>query len=131
MGDRVRHAAGDAVTEMIARLARPASWAAVLLLAVLSLLPKAEMVRTGAAGWLEHVVAYAGTMLLFAIGYAERSGVLRPALALIAYAAVLELGQNFSAGRKPAFTDFAASATGIIVTAGMFHLARARYRSTR
>ncbi len=86
------------------------------------------MVRTGAAGWLEHIVAYAGTMFLFAIGYAERSGVLRPALGLIAYAAVLEFGQSFSAGRTPTFTDFAAGATGIIITAWMFHLARKRYR---
>lgn len=117
--------------EAVARLARPASWAAILLLALLSLLPKEEMVRTGAAGWLEHVVAYAGTMLLCAAGYSARLGILRPALALVAYAAALEFGQNFSPGRSPALVDFAASASGVIVTARICHLALTRYRAPR
>jgi len=117
--------------EAMPRLARPASWAAILLLALLSLLPKEEMIRTGAAGWLEHVVAYAGTMLLCAIAYAARRGILRPALALIAYAAALEFGQYFSLGRSPALADFAASASGVIVTALICHLALTRYQASR
>jgi VanZ family protein len=118
------------LTTVITRLARPASWAAILLLALLSLLPKDEMIRTGAAGWMEHFVAYAGTMLLCATGYAGLVGLVRPGLALTAYAAILEIGQHFSPGRSPAFVDFAAGAAGVIV-AGIFHLALARYRGSR
>ena len=117
--------------EAISRLARPASWAAILLLALLSLLPKEEMIRTGAAGWFEHVVAYAGTMLLCAAGYSTRLGILRPALALVAYAAALEFGQNISPGRSPALADFAASAAAVIATALICHLALTRHQASR
>ncbi len=117
--------------DAIARVARPASWAAIMLLALLSLLPREEMIRTGAAGWLEHVVAYAGTMLLCAAGYSTRLGLLRPALALVAYAALLELGQHVAPGRSPALTDFAASASGVIVTARICHLALMRHQGSQ
>ena len=116
------------MTTALARLARPAFWAAILLLALLSLLPKEQMARTGAAGWLEHFGAYAGTMLLGAVGYARRIGLARPALVLIAYAAVLELLQYFSPGRSPGLLDFAAGAAGVVATAWIFHFMMARER---
>lgn len=99
------------------RLARLAAWATLPALALLSLLPKDEMVRTGADGRLEHFVAYAGTMTLFALGYGARLAIARIAAALIAYAGVLELGQHLARGRSPALADFAAGAVGVAATA--------------
>ncbi len=99
------------------RLARHAAWACVAALAVLSLLPREDMVRTGAAGWMEHAVAYAGTMAMFAMGHRARLGLLRPAIALSAYAALLELAQHLSPGRSPALRDALAGAAGAILAA--------------
>jgi hypothetical protein len=49
------------------RVLRLPAWGCVVLLAVLSLLPAEEMVRTGVDGHLEHVIAYAGTAFLFGL----------------------------------------------------------------
>lgn len=101
----------------VERAMRPATWVCVVALAILSLLPKEEMIRTGVDGRFEHVIAYAGTMAIGAVGYAPHHGVRAIALALIAYAGVLELAQTFAAGRGPAFTDFAAGSAGVLVAA--------------
>ena len=102
---------------MIPSLARAATWAAIVLLAVLSLLPRDQMLRTGASGWSEHAVAYAGTMAMFAIGHRARLGLARPALALCGYAALLELAQHLAPGRAPALRDALAGAAGAIAVA--------------
>ena len=101
------------------RLVRLAAWATLPVLALLSLLPKDEMLRTGADGRLEHFVAYAGTTALFALGHGRRLGLARIAAALIAYAGILELGQNLSPGRSPAIVDFAAGAAGTVAVAAL------------
>jgi VanZ family protein len=85
------------------------TWCCVILLAVLSLLPAQEMVRTGLPGRLEHFVAYAGSGAVAMAGYgASRRGVQR------VYAGILEYLQHFSPGRHPAIEDFAASALGAL-----------------
>lgn len=105
------------LADRLAAAARPAAWACVAALAVLSLLPREDMVRTGAAGWTEHAVAYGGTMAMFAIGHRTRLGLARPALALCGYAALLELAQHLSPGRSPALRDALAGAAGAIAVA--------------
>ena len=102
---------------MIPSLARAATWAAIVLLAVLSLLPRDQLLRTGASGWSEHAVAYAGTMALAALGYGHRHGLVRPCAALIAYAGLLELAQALSPGRSPGVVDFLAGAAGAALAA--------------
>lgn len=99
------------------RLVQLGAWATLPVLALLSLLPKEEMVRTGADGRIEHVVAYAGTMALFALSHGARFGLARLAAALIAYAGLLELGQSFAPGRSPALADFAAGTSGTVIAA--------------
>lgn len=99
------------------RLIRLAAWTTLPILVWLSLMPKEEMIRTGADGRIEHFVAYAGTMALFALGYGARVGIARIAVVLIAYAIVLELSQEFAPGRTPTVADFAAGALGTVVTA--------------
>jgi hypothetical protein len=62
------------------RVLRLPAWGCVILLAVLSLLPAEEMVRTGVDGHLEHVIAYAGTAFLFGLSFPIGDGRgLRPA----------------------------------------------------
>ena len=99
------------------RAAALGAWLALGVLALLSLLPKSEMVRTGAAGWFEHAIAYAGTMALFAVGHAPRFGLARPALGLAAYAVVLELAQHLAPGRTPQLRDALAGIAGLTLMA--------------
>jgi len=87
------------------------TWCCVILLAVLSLLPAQDMVRTGIPGELEHSVAYAGSASIAITGYGRRS-VVRIIGLFWVYRGVLEYLQHFSAGRHPSIIDFAASALG-------------------
>jgi len=88
------------------------TWCCVILLAVLSLLPAQDMVRTGIPGQLEHFVAYAGSVSLAIPGYGRRTAVRTLGLFCI-YAGILEYLQYFSPGRQPSIADFAASALGV------------------
>ena len=88
------------------------TWFCVILLAVLSLLPAQDMVRTGIPGQLEHFVAYAGSGSIAIAGYGWRRGTVRITGLFWIYAGILEYLQHFSAGRHPSIVDFAASALG-------------------
>ena len=89
------------------------TWCCVLLLAVLSLLPAQDMVRTGFPGQLEHSVAYAGSAAIAVAGYQRRT--LRIIGLFWVYAGLLEYLQHFAPGRHSAIEDFAASAFGAFV----------------
>jgi VanZ family protein len=93
---------------------RVLTWCCVILLAVLSLLPAQEMVRTGLPGWLEHFVAYAGSAAIAMAGYGETRGGVQIIGGLWVYAGILEYLQHFSPGRHPAIEDFVASALGAL-----------------
>jgi VanZ family protein len=96
------------------RVFRPVAWGCVILIAVLSLLPAEEMVRTSLSGHIEHAIAYAGTAFLIRLSY-PIWGWKRVATALVTYAGVLELLQNFSPGRHPAVDDWLSSSTGVLI----------------
>ena len=81
---------------------RVLTWCCVFLLAVLSLLPAHDMVRTGFPGELEHLVAYAGSAAIGMAGYGPSRGGVRVIGGFWVYAAVLEYLQHFSPGRHPA-----------------------------
>ena len=90
------------------------TWCCVILLAVLSLLPAQDMVRTGIPGELEHFVVYAGSTTIAMSGYGQRRGTVRIIGSFWLYAGVLEYLQHFSPGRHPSIADFAASALGAL-----------------
>jgi VanZ family protein len=90
---------------------RVLTWCCVILLAVLSLLPAQDMVRTGIPGEFEHFVAYAGSASIAMAGY-ERQRITRIIGLFWMYAGLLEYLQRFSPGRHPLIMDFAASALG-------------------
>jgi VanZ family protein len=88
------------------------TWACVVVLGFLSLLPAQDMVRTELPGQLEHFAAYAGSGAIAVAGYGLNRGAVRVIGSFWLYAGILEYLQNFSPGRNPALVDFAASALG-------------------
>ena len=93
---------------------RVLTWCCVILLAILSLLPDQQMMRTGFPGRVEHFVVYAGSAAIAVAGYgATRSG-MQIIGGFWAYAAILEYLQHFSPKRHPAIGDFVASALGAL-----------------
>jgi VanZ family protein len=98
-----------------------AAWIAIAVVGVLSLMPKAYMIRTDLGGHVEHVLAYSGTAIIVATAYGARNW-LGIAVGLIGYAGVLELLQNFSPGRTASVRDFACSASGVLLGLALFAL---------
>jgi VanZ family protein len=93
---------------------RALTWCCVILLAVLSLLPAQDVVRTGLPGQLEHFVTYAGSTTIAMAGYSRQLGTVRIIGLFWLYAAILEYLQHFSPGRYPSIADVAASAIGAL-----------------
>jgi len=114
----------------VAGITRLAAWLCLGVVAVLSLLPSAEMVRTSLGGHVEHAMAYAGLAALMRLGY-PAPGIGRLVLALVAYAGLLECLQNFSPGRGPAVADWLASSIGILIGSGVAHWAAASVLGSR
>jgi VanZ family protein len=100
---------------------RVAAWGCLTAIGALSLAPAERMTRTGLGGHIEHLVAYAVTALAVAVAYVEH-GVLRIALALLAYAGCLEFLQQFSPGRTSNFLDFTMSSAGALIGIAAFAL---------
>jgi VanZ family protein len=96
------------------RIARLAGLACLPVLIWLSWIPKAWEVRTGAAGQVEHLLAYAGTAGLLAFGF-HRAPAWQLGAALAVLAGVLEVGQIWVPGRTAQVIDFAASAGGALL----------------
>jgi VanZ family protein len=93
---------------------RFATWFCIVLLAVLSLLPAEDVVRTGLSGRLEHFIAYAGSATVSMGGYGDRYGRMGVIGFYWVYAGILEYLQQFSPGRHVSIWDFAASALGAV-----------------
>lgn len=109
-----RQQGGRVLKGLMLWLVRAAAWAALSLIAVLSLLPAQQVVRTGASGYLEHVFAYAVAAALTGFGYAGFS-LRRIAVGIIAYAGLLEILQSWSLGRQAEFAGWAASSSGVLL----------------
>ena len=98
------------------RVAGLAGLACLPVLVWLSWIPKDWEMRTGAAGQLEHLVAYAGTAGLLGLGFPRGPAWrLALALALVLLAGILEIGQIWVPGRTAQVVDFAASAGGALL----------------
>lgn len=105
-----------------------AFWLCLLILAILSWTPGADLPRTGLSGKIEHFVAYAGTMLIGGLAWPARSEAPLLIGGLTTYAALMELGQLVAPGRYASFWDFLAGAIGIAVAAAVLRLVVARSR---
>ena len=100
-----------------------ATVACLLILVILSVLPRDMMMRTGAPKILEHFAAYGGTAFLAGLGPLRRAS--RPvSLALfIVLAGVLEYAQNWSPGRDAGWDTFLASTAGALCGFAFAHIA--------
>jgi hypothetical protein len=96
---------------------RPAFFACLVLLVLLSWLPGDAMVRTGIGGQVEHAMALA---------YREWPRLHVQTLLLVVLAGILEVGQLYVPGRSSAFLDFAASSAGVIIGGLLMWLVRPR-----
>jgi VanZ family protein len=90
---------------------RVAAWFCVAVIAVLSLIPHEMEVRTPWPGFVEHLLAYAGTAGLFGAGYRSWA-VWRIAAALFFYAGLLEALQALVPGRHPELDGALVSGAG-------------------
>jgi len=97
---------------MTHNLLRIASWAAVVLLALLSLVPGTLRPHVMASGHIEHFAAYFLTASVWALAYRGWSKAILIAFLLSAYAGVLEILQLWVPGRVSQFSDFLISANG-------------------
>ena len=109
-------------------LIRVAAMVCVVALAVLSLMPGKEFVRTNIAklGYgkqIEHFIAYFGATTLLGLAYPARLRPLTLLLVLTPYAGVLEIAQIYVPGRGASVMDFSASAAGIAAGALLLPLA--------
>jgi VanZ family protein len=114
----------------LARLLRWATWC-VIVLAILSLTPGDEMVRTGAPSELEHFAAYAGAAFIATLGYQRRVSRLQIAALLIVCAGLLELAQFWIPGRHSQAVDFAFSAAGVMAGSAIVWLWSRRAQARR
>jgi VanZ family protein len=102
------------LTKLTMRSIRVLTWFCVVSLAVLSLLPAQDMMRTGLPGRLEHFVAYAGSAAIAMASYGVTRGATQIIGGFWVYAGILEYLQHFSPGRDPAIGDFTTSALGAL-----------------
>ncbi|GJE03171.1 hypothetical protein [Methylobacterium isbiliense] len=96
---------------MLRKAALAAGGLCLLALVWLSWIPKDWEVRTSLAGQIEHVLAYAGTAAILAVGL-PRPSASRLFAALVTLAGLLEIGQRWVPGRTAQVVDFAASSLG-------------------
>ena len=94
------------------KLMRPLGLAAIVAIAMLSLVPNELRPHVGPK-LLEHFTAYLGTGVLLALAWPQRG--LFFIVALPVYSAALEIAQMWVPGRTTNLADFVASASGALV----------------
>jgi len=90
---------------------RAGAWCCLALVGALSWLPGSMQHRTGLSGHVEHLFAYFVTAGALTLAY-PRSGGLKLASLLAAYAALLEFGQFYVPGRSAQVGDWLVSSLG-------------------
>lgn len=111
---------------LLSTFLRIAFVACLIALPVLAWLPAAVMARSILGGHAEHFIAYLGTTTVMGLALQKRRHLALQCALLIAYAALLEVGQLYSPGRHASLQDFAFSSSGVIVGALLLWMVRAR-----
>jgi len=105
----------DKKKQMALRILRVFAVVLIGVLAALSWLPAQSIVRTGMAGQLEHLIAYAGTTIVVGVAFHRLLPLGVQCGLLILFAGILEVGQMYAPGRHSSVVDFAFSAAGTIL----------------
>lgn len=99
----------------IKRAAQLVGSLAVIIIAVLSLVPGSMRPHTGAPGKFEHIAAYLLTAGTLTLGYGTSRYPAIIALLLSIYSAALEIAQLQISGRHADILDFVASSIGALI----------------
>lgn len=109
---------GDLALGLIRPAARIGTWLCALLLAILSFVPGEWLLRSNKffdiepIPIMEHALAYFLTGIIVAIGYVPHDRRRQLVLPILAYAALIEVGQYLTPDRCPGLSEFGAGALG-------------------
>ncbi len=84
------------------------------------------MTRTILGGHAEHFIAYLGTAIIMGLTFRKTPRIAVQCVLIIMYAAILEAGQLYSAGRHASFQDLAFSSAGVVIGGLILWKARPR-----
>ena len=110
-------------------LLRAAFIGCIIALATLAWLPAKFMTRTTLGGHAEHFIAYLGTAIILGLTFRKSPHLAVQCVLLIVFAAILEAGQLYAAGRHASFQDLAFSSAGVGVGGLILWKARSRVLS--
>ncbi|WP_170303583.1 hypothetical protein [Reyranella soli] len=96
----------------------------VIVLAVLAWLPADAMTRTSLGGHVEHLIAYLGAATVTGLAARTTRRLAVQCLFLVGYAAILEAGQLYAAGRQASLQDLAFSSSGVLIGIMLVWIAR-------
>ena len=106
----------------VQRFFKVAAWLLVITIVLLSLGPPSSRPVTGAGNNVEHLLIFLATGAAFGLGYARRYWLL--VIALVAFAAAIELAQILVPGRHARFTDFLTDGAAACLGIGFSYLLR-------
>jgi VanZ family protein len=95
---------------------------ALVVVAVLLLIPAGELPATNVWDKLEHAGAFAGLAVLGFLAFPERTSASRVALGLIGFGLVCEFLQMLVPGRESSVEDAIANAIGVLLVIGLWRL---------
>ena len=106
------------------KTARVAAWILAFAIVVLSIVPPGLRPETGVPHRLEHFAIFFATGVAFVCGYGQRA--LEVAIALVAFAGLIEIAQIYIPGRHARLSDFIVDAAALCVGITLASLAGAR-----
>src|SRR5262249_39917060 len=119
------------IEELLSVFLRAAFIGCTIALPILAWLPATMLTRTSLSGHAEHFVAYLGTAILMGLAFQKRPRLAVQCVLLTMYAAGLEMGQLYSAGRHASLQDLAFSVAGVVIGGLFVLMIRTRVSSWR
>jgi VanZ family protein len=102
------------------RIFQIAAWLLALTIVILSLGPPSFRPTTGAPHNVEHLLIFLATGVAFGLGYPRRFWF--HSMALLAFAAAIEVAQIWVPGRHARLSDFLVDAAAACLGVGLSHL---------
>jgi VanZ family protein len=102
------------------RIFQVTAWLLALTIVILSLSPPSIRPTTGAPHNLEHLLIFLATGMAFGLGYPRRFWSL--CIALLAFAAAIEIAQIWVPGRHARLSDFLVDATASCLGVGLSYV---------
>ena len=102
------------------RIFQVTAWLLALTIVILSLSPPSIRPTTGAPHNVEHLLIFLTTGVAFGLGYSRRF--LSHSMALLAFAAAIEIAQIWVPGRHARLSDFLVDATASCLGVGLSYV---------